>query len=382
MSTHIDISIQDLLKQQEAPCISLYQPTHRTFPDNKRDPILFKNLLKKIDESLRSKYPGRDVDARIARFRELAEDSMFWRESLSGLAVFQASDGLYVFRLQRPVPQLFVVADSFHTKPLIRILQSADRYQVLALTRTSVRLFEGNRDDLDEVRLAEGVPATIADALGEELTDPHQTVASYGMGSSGSPMRHGHGGRKDEVEIDTERFFRAVDRAILEHHSRPTGLPLMLCALPEYHSMFRRISHNSFLMEHGIDGDPGALTLDQLRDRSWNVREALYLERLNALVEQYGESASKGLATDDLAIAAQHAVEGRIATLLIDADRHIPGKMNRVTGEVVPDDLADPDVDDMLDDLGEVVLKFRGEVVVVPSKRMPTQTGLAAMYRF
>jgi len=41
-----------------------------------------------------------------------------------------------VYRLQRPVPELAIVADSFHTKPLLRILQSADRYQVLALTAT------------------------------------------------------------------------------------------------------------------------------------------------------------------------------------------------------------------------------------------------------
>jgi len=37
------------------------------------------------------------------------------------------------------------VADSFHTKPLLRVLQSADRYQILALNRHEAKLYEGNR---------------------------------------------------------------------------------------------------------------------------------------------------------------------------------------------------------------------------------------------
>lgn len=44
--------------------------------------------------------------------------------------------------------------------------------------------------------------------------------------------------------------------------------------------------------------------------------------------------------------------------------------------------LEDPDVDDLLDDLGEHVLKADGEVIIVPSDRMPSDTGLAAIFRF
>ena len=39
-------------------------------------------------------------------------------------------------------------------------------------------------------------------------------------------------------------------------------------------------------------------------------------------------------------------------------------------------------VDDLLDDLAELVLRMGGQVQVVPADRMPTQTGVAATYRF
>ena len=43
---------------------------------------------------------------------------------------------------------------------------------------------------------------------------------------------------------------------------------------------------------------------------------------------------------------------GRVATHLIETRREIPGRIDAATGDVVYDDLADPEVDDVLDDLG------------------------------
>lgn len=372
----------EFLGAREPPCLSLYQPTFRHHPDNQQDPIRFRNLFKTLEESLRQKYPASEIPGFLEPFQSLAADRDFWNHTLDGLAVLGAPGLFRVFKLQRPVPERAIVADSFHLKPLLRVWQSADRYQVLGLSRQDIKLFEGNRDALDEIDLAPGVPRTITDALGEELTQPHQTVASYGLGAKGTPMRHGHGGRKDEVEKDAERFFRAVDRAILEHHSRTSGLPLLLAALPEHHALFHQVSHNPFLMAEGIEIHPDALPPDALRERAWRAVEPRYLARLAALVEEFGAAQSRGLGSDDLAETAVVAVTGRIATLLVEADRQIPGRIDAATGEIEFADLADPEVDDLLDDLGEWVLKMGGQVVIVPKERMPTLTGIAAIYRF
>ena len=371
-----------LFHAHEPPCLSLYQPTHRRHPENQQDPIRFENLVKALEGSLVLKYPKREVQTLLEPFQALAGDRDFWNHTLDGLAVLGAPGMFRVYRLQRPVGDLAVVADSFHIKPLMRILQSADRYQVLGLNRREIKLFEGNRDALDQVELAQGVPRTITEVLGEELTEPHLTVASYGTGAGGTPMRHGHGSKKDEVDIDTERFFRAIDRSVLEHHSRPSSLPLILAALPEYHALFRQVSRNPFLMAEGIDIHPDSLPIEGLRERAWQVVEPQYHARLAGLVEAFGEARSKGLGADDLAQVAEAAAAWRVATLLIDADRHVPGRMDPGTGRIEFDDLAHPEVDDLLDDLGELVLKRGGQVVAVPTERMPTRTGIAAIYRF
>jgi hypothetical protein len=74
--------------------------------------------------------------------------------------------------------------------------------------------------------------------------------------------RPGAGGKKDETDIDADRFFRAVDQAILQHHSRPSDLPLLLAALSEHHGIFHQISKKPFLLSQGIKIHSDALPLD------------------------------------------------------------------------------------------------------------------------
>ncbi len=368
----------------DPPCLSLYQPTHRDHPDNQQDPIRFKNLVKTLEESLEQQLESDEIQLLLEPMLALSDDRDFWNCTHDGLAVLRSKNMFRVYRLQRPVPELAVVADSFHTKPLLRILQSADRYQVLALNRNEMKLFEGNRDALDEIVPADGVPRTITDALGEELTDARLTVSAYGGGGPGQAgMHHGHGGRKDQLDHDAERFFRAIDRAVQEHHSKPSGLPLILAALPEHHHMFHELSHNPLLISESVGVHPDALASpDEFRKRAWKAFEPRYLARLDELVKTFGNNQSKDLGSDNLAEVAKAAVGGRVATLLIEARRVIPGRVDASNGELELDDISHPEIDDLLDDLGAVTLNMGGDVVVVPTERMPTHTGIAAIYRY
>ena len=99
--------------------------------------------MKALEESLLQKYPTREIQPLFDTFLALADDRDFWNHTLDGLAVLAATGLFRVYRLQRPVSELVVAADSFHTKPLLRVLQSADRYHVLGLSRQEIELFHG-----------------------------------------------------------------------------------------------------------------------------------------------------------------------------------------------------------------------------------------------
>ena len=69
-------------------------------------------------------------------------------------------------------------------------------------------------------------------------------------------------------------------------------------------------------------------------------------------------------------------------TLLIEAGRQIAGHIHAGSGHVHLTESDHSLGDDLLDDLGEEVVKKGGRVVVVPSGQMPTKTGAAAINRF
>ncbi len=369
-----------LLRNEETPCLSLYQPTHRQHPDNVQDPIRFRNLVKELAESLRQKYPKREMAPLLEPFEALANDPAFWNHTADGLAVLSAPGMFRAYRLQRPVAELVVVADSFHTKPLMRITQSADHYQILGLSRNSFKLFEGNRDSVLQVQPMNNAAQTADALLGKDADSREGAHRAYGP--TGDAAWQGTDVKQALGDRDTEQFFRAVDQAVMQHHGQPGGMGLILAALPEHHHLFRSVSKNPMLLKDALDMNPDAMSLETLRERAWQLIQPYYLARLSSLLDAYGAAAPKGQGSDALADIAKAAVEGRVATLLIEADRIIPGKINATTGKVRAGQLGDPEVDDLLDDLGELVLKAGGDVVMVPAERMPTATGAAAVYRF
>lgn len=372
---------EELLKIQTSPCISIYMQTSRRYPENVQDSLRFKNLVSKAESEAMKSVGKRVIAPLIERLRSLQEDQNFWNHNLDGLAVFVSPDYFRVFKLQQTVNEQAYVSDVFFIKPLLRINQMNERFQVLVLTRTEVRLYEGNRYRLDEIEMDREVPKTITEALGSEITPPHMTVVSYGGVGQGSSMRHGHSSRKDEEEIDEERYFRAVDHAIAEHHSKPSGLPLILAALPQHQGIFRSLSHNPHLLEDGITADPRLLETDALREMACQVLEPHWQRKIDELLAQFEEAHSKSLGSDNPFYITEAALGGNVSALMLDEQRIYPGGIDAASGDISFSMTSPGNEHDVFEDLAITVLGKGGEVLVLPSEKMPTASGVAAIFR-
>jgi hypothetical protein len=75
-------SLSELTSVHASPCLSLYQPTHRRRSDNQQDPIMFRNLVKVLEASLREHKPAKDARALLEPFEGLAQDREFWNHTL------------------------------------------------------------------------------------------------------------------------------------------------------------------------------------------------------------------------------------------------------------------------------------------------------------
>src|SRR5699024_6247194 len=161
------------------PKVTFYVPTEVTTTAGGHAAATLTAQLKTAQKGLEEAGLSRaDAEAALAEARELTTDSPYWRRQSRGLVVFAAPDFHRAVRLPIPVAESVTVADRFHVRPLVPVLESAGRAYVLAVSKRSVRLFETTRNAIE--RLPQGrIPESFEDVV-DELPEA-QVRRSTGM---------------------------------------------------------------------------------------------------------------------------------------------------------------------------------------------------------
>lgn len=377
--------IYELLRQRDYPCFTVMMPTHRIPPEREADPLQFKNLISELEGKIRVNGLDKQLHL-ISQLHEVEQDRDFWNHQDAGLAVFVNPSYLKVVKVPVPLPALTVISDTFHVKPLYRYYQESGRFQVLVVGQDHVRLFEGDKFWLRELDLSGKVPGSMEEALGSELTDDHYNTASAtGKGTNKQANQgtghviHGYMEKSQEKEIDASRFFRIIDEQILEHFSKPSGLPLILATLPEHRSLFREQSKNPLLMQHGIEGDVSHLSADELKAKAWEVYAIDHQEQIRSILDRQQLAESRNMSHSLLEDVALDAIDGKIDILLVEENRMIKGRILEERRQI---EYLPSGVDDVLDDLSAMVIEKSGRVILLPAEQMPHGGGAVSINRY
>ena len=410
-------SLRPLLGPHEPPCLSLYLPTHRRVPENSVDRPAYRHLLAAFELALGLSHSRGEIERLLHPLRMLEADRQFWEHTRAGLAIFAGGGGLARgFLLPRPVAPLALVTPRFHLLPLVRLVASLERFTILTLTSREAAVFEATawpdvaasavaRDvtigPLDPLPLRANAASEPAATLrrdlviDEEIHEPHRV--HVGTGPSGrASVRVIHGGagsKQDDIDLDTETFLRHVDGVVETQVSRPTGLPLLLVAAAPLAATFRGLSHNPLLLEEHVPLDPHLMSSQELAGVVAPVFAAAHAHRIARELAAFRQAHDHGLAAEDLAAIGKAAVAGRIATLLLESDRFVPGTFDPATGRVAchgepPGDLSSAGdlpaatTQDVLGPLAEAVLLHGGAIVSLAPTAMPVPSPAAAMLRY
>ena len=372
---------EDMIFKEEGPLVSLYQPTHRIFPDNKQDVIVYKNLIRTIENSLKLLVDDSVVDELMKPLYEIKEDKEFWNSTYDGLAILVNKNNCIVYKLREPVKELAIVANSYYIKPLIKAFQAIEQYQVLGLSRENFNLYQGNRYGFEELEIDEDQPRTMEEVLGDQKTESYLSHGSYG-GTGAPTMYHGHDDPKQEADKDTEKYFRYVDQFVYDNYSKKAKLPLILIALSQYHSYFRTLSNNPYLIAEGVDKSIEAMDLSEIRKSVADIIDKINNEKYEKYTELYSQANANSLGASDIAQIAKAAFEGRVKTIMIEEDKIVSGSLDFDTGKISFGDMDKPDNNDVINELAQLVLLNGGEVLVLEKAHMPSETGIAAIYRY
>ena len=384
--------LRELLEHDRGPAISIYLPGEGSAPNPDHDRLRLRAAIERASELL---GPGADDSAgqALESLRALAKDPEFWDGGGGGIAIFRAPGFERTYRLAGDVPELVVVAPTFHTRPLVREIQAPNRYWILELGQGPVRLWRGNSGGasvLDPSPLPEDMDTALGYVYFRDTEVVHRAVsagrAGAVRGQAGGAIGafSGHGVGEDDQEPSLRKFFGIVDAQLREFLDGDDS-PVVLAAVAEHHPLYRSVSRLERLAPTGIEGAIRFWDVNRVHEEAWPIVLRAAEERIDSSLDLWERAYGRGKGEADASALGRLSVAGRIHLLLTERGRRLWGAVDRVTGETTirADGGEAPDAGavEILDELSELVILHGGTALVVPPERMPTATGAAGILR-
>jgi hypothetical protein len=377
--------LNNLTESPQAPCVSIYMPTHRLSTENQQDRTRLKNLIRQAQESLLA-YGLRPAEAEslLEPAANLLTANPFWKDKRDGLALFISPTGFRQYQLPAAFEPLVVVAHRFHLKPLLAFL-GGNEFFVLALSQNAVRLFEGSRFGLSALDDLEGVPKSLADALKyDELEKQLQfhTGTGVGTGKGGrAAMFHGQGVGTDDAKDRILRYFRQIDQG-LRDFLREEQAPLVLAGVEFLLPIYKEANAYQHLLNGGITGNPEGVSPEELHRQAWALVEPYFKREQEQAAARYRQLAGTGKTSQDPREIVPAAYHGRVEFLFVAVGRQQWGDYDPGTNQVHLHPEAQAGSFDILDLAATQTLLHGGAVYAVEPGEIPEEALLAAVFRY
>jgi hypothetical protein len=358
--------IQQLQAVREFPAVTIYAPTHRSYPDNQQDPVRVRNLVKEAKERL-AREADKTVASALGDSLDEVVETIDFEHTLDGLGIFVGGDVAVVHLIPFRTEAQVVVDETFATRHLVYALNRSPRYRVLSLSEKPTRLYEGVHTHLDEV-IDHRFPFV---NLGPEGTGPVK----------GTPQ-----GRSSVRDERHRAFFREISRRVGElHASEP--LPLVLVGIERYQAFFREVAANT---PHGdaivgtVAGSHDKTPPHELGQKVWPVVldwiESSKAERL----EQLEQAVGAGKTASGVEQVWRAAKESRGAVLLVEKDYTQPAQVSDDGMSITASSGAGgaAQLDDAVDEIVEAVYSTGGEVAFVEPGSLEKHRKIALILRY
>ncbi|WP_080797222.1 baeRF8 domain-containing protein [Arabiibacter massiliensis] len=366
-----------LYEQAAPPLVSIFLPTSGA-DGLERDRERFRDLVSEARAELAQQRERREYANLVANLDVVAERFEDYAHSAAqgGLAVLASDERVNVLPLGFPVEERVVVGERFSLKPIMRTFLFGAHYYLLGLSADRFALIHGDFGSLERVELPADVPGEFSEEF-PEVYDGHEGALDYSSLENHMPPYHGYKSRNDVKKEEAEKFFRSVNRAVTEHLEHAAPLPVILVSLPEHQAMFRSFSTVPNLLDEGIEKNVDGVDFPELLQDATAVIERAREKRDRAVAEEFGDARAAGKATDDLDAIAFALLERKVRALLVEEEAAIPGVYDEQTGT-----LTRPADGDLADEFAQATLRQGGEVYLVDPALMPTDAGVAALYRY
>ncbi|MDY0343002.1 MAG: hypothetical protein RBR28_05475 [Lentimicrobium sp.] len=342
-------------------CVSIILNTHRTSPDNQKDKLTLKNLIKEAEERL---LKGKDIKrgkAMVERLNQL-EETIDHRQNLESLLFFVNEDKSAFVRLPISVENRVVIGETFATRDLVRTMHLEEPYFVLVLSQQKVRLIEAFSDKV----ISEN-----------DTVFPIENTQFY----STNRVELSNATRQRNLLVE---FFNRVDKQVnIIRKSNP--LPVLICSEEGNYYEYLKVAdqkgsiYKTYLNKNRLDEKAQAIVSD-----AWKIVKEAIIHKNNERKSELEKAVGAGNFLTDQNDIWKAIKDGRVQTLFIEQGIFQPAIVedNVLTMASPQDWNKESFVDDIFDEMIELNMNFGGDVVFLSQGALDKFNGLAAVTRF
>mgnify|MGYP001095044931 CR=1 FL=1 len=377
--------LRELMELGHEPSVSFFLPTDPTNTESQQNRIKLKNLLRQAEEQLKKTgYRTTELVKLFGPVETLLNESLFWSHQQEGLAVFINPKLFRYYRLPISFEEVVEVGHQFHLKPLLPLLSQDYRFYLLTLSQKQIRLYQGTPENLLTMNL-DGIPESLDEAMRYDQQEKQLQFSTRTPQGGGGEMRaaafHGQGVGMEDTKRDLLQFFHKVDAGI-QQKMAGTEAPLILAGVDYLFPIYREANTYPQLTEKGIPGNPEELTVKELHQQAAALIDPMMKESQIKALTLFAELDGTGRTSREIDEIVPAAFHGRIEVLFIAKGRQLWGIFNPQQNELTLHEQPSPENSDLLNVAALQTHLNGGTVYVLSVEDMPTNSDLAAVFRY
>jgi len=341
-------------------CVTILLNTHRTLPDNEKDPLVLKNLIKEASNRLPQECNPQVASVIGGKLNALAA-TIDHRRNLESLAIFVNEQIEEYTRLPIAVEDRVSIGNNFATRDIIRALYKDKEYYVLVLSRDKARLIEAFNDKV--VQEVEGLFP-----VENSFLQPSQR-AEAAIGSRQTSLQ--------------QEFFNIVDKQLVEV-AKQNPWPVLICTESSNYPQYLKVADRKEIIVGHLEGNRMEEKAHHIIEAAWPIVLQIRKDNIRARTQELEIAAGTGKLLIDFNDIWQAVNHGRGKTLFVQQDYFQPARLVNGTIELVPDGPGDRTgvVDDIIDDMIDINMQYGGDCVFLSGDELKKYQGLVLTTRY
>lgn len=339
--------------------ITIILNTHRTLPDNQKDPLLLKNMIKEAESRLMVETNKQNAQVLIQRLRDL-EETIDHRQNLESLILFVNENTAEYVRLPIAVEDRVIIDKTFATRDLIRTMHMEASYLVLVLSQQKARLIKASNDK-------------VIQEFGDPFPIENTQMVNRAELSNASRL----------TNLISE-FYNQVDKEVNQLR-KENQLPVLICSeASQYHEYLKVADEKNSIYDQCLSGNHDNAKAHHIVTEAWEIVKKYVIEKNNARKAELQKAISSGKFLSDTNEIWQGIQQGSVQTIFIEEGNFQPAKW--IDGHIT---YVSPEmrngkgvVDDIYDELIEANLRQGGDTVFLPKGELKDFNGFGAVTRY